>query len=193
MLLVALFESWLHPLAIMFSLPVSLIGAFTGLWLTGNTFNIFSMIGMIMLAGLAAKNAILLVDFTNTLRGRGMARREAIETAGPTRLRPIIMTTATIIFAMLPLAAKLEEGAESRAPMAVVVMGGVISSTFLTLVFVPVMYSYFDDLQALFARRGVKGPRIPGRRHEEPVPVPVHAEPRVAVGGMAGGEGGEGV
>jgi HAE1 family hydrophobic/amphiphilic exporter-1 len=176
MLLVALFESWLHPLAIMFSLPVSLIGAFTALMVTGNTFNIFSMIGMIMLMGLAAKNAILLVDFTNTLRGRGLARREAIETAGPTRLRPILMTTCTILFAMLPLAAKLEEGAESRAPMAVVVMGGVISSTFLTLVFVPVMYTYLDDLQAFFSRRGVRAPRLPGRgRPAEPLPVPALA------------------
>ncbi|HZQ99323.1 MAG TPA: efflux RND transporter permease subunit [Chloroflexota bacterium] len=176
MLLVALFESWLHPLAIMFSLPVSLIGAFTALIVTGNTFNIFSMIGMIMLMGLAAKNAILLVDFTNTLRGRGLARREAIETAGPTRLRPILMTTCTILFAMLPLAAKLEEGAESRAPMAVVVMGGVISSTFLTLVFVPVMYTYLDDLQAFFSRRGVRAPRLPRRgRPGEPLPVPALA------------------
>jgi HAE1 family hydrophobic/amphiphilic exporter-1 len=142
-----------------------------------------------MLMGLAAKNAILLVDFTNTLRGRGLSRREAIETAGPTRLRPILMTTATIVFAMLPLAAKLEEGAESRAPMAVVVVGGVLSSTFLTLVFVPVMYTYLDDLQSYFGRRGMRGPRIPGRgRREEPepVPVPAHAEPRVAVGGATG-------
>jgi HAE1 family hydrophobic/amphiphilic exporter-1 len=191
MLLVALYESWLHPLAIMFSLPVSLIGAFVGLILTGNTFNIFSMIGMIMLMGLAAKNAILLVDFTNTLRGRGLDRREAIETAGPTRLRPILMTTCTIVFAMLPLAARLEEGAESRAPMAVVVMGGVISSTFLTLVFVPVMYTYLDDLQTFFGRRGIRGPRLPGRRTPEQVPAAVgtnghtSAEPRVPI---AGGE-----
>jgi HAE1 family hydrophobic/amphiphilic exporter-1 len=194
MLLVALYESWLHPLAIMFALPVSLIGAFVGLYVTGNTFNIFSMIGMIMLMGLAAKNAILLVDFTNTLRGRGLDRREAIETAGPTRLRPILMTTATIVFAMMPLAAKLEEGAESRAPMAVVVVGGVLSSTFLTLVFVPVVYTYLDDLQTFFGRRGIRGPRLPGRRQPEPVPVPAVAsanghdgrvtpEPRVPVSG----------
>ncbi len=163
MLLVALYESWLHPLAIMFALPVSLIGAFGGLWVTGNTFNIFSMIGMIMLMGLVAKNAILLIDYTNTLRARGMPRREALEDAGPTRLRPILMTTATILFAMLPLAAKLEEGSESRAPLAVVVMGGVISSTLLTLVFVPVMYTYLDDLQEFFYKRGARGPRLPGR------------------------------
>jgi HAE1 family hydrophobic/amphiphilic exporter-1 len=88
---------------------------------------------------------------------------------------------------MMPLAAKLEEGAESRAPMAVVVIGGVISSTFLTLVFVPVMYTYLDDLQTAFGRRGIKTPRLPGRgRKGEPEPEPVPAEPRVAVGGATG-------
>ncbi len=147
MLLVALFESWLYPLAIMLALPVSLIGAFGGLVLTGNTLNVFSMIGMIMLMGLVAKNAILLVDYTNTLRSRGMERKEALMESGRTRLRPILMTTSTIICAMIPLALKLEPGAESRSPMAVVVIGGVISSTLLTLVLVPTVYSYFDDLQ----------------------------------------------
>jgi HAE1 family hydrophobic/amphiphilic exporter-1 len=169
MLLVALYESWLHPLAIMFSLPVSLIGAFGGLFITGNTFNLFSMLGMVMLMGLAAKNAILLVDFINTLRRRGLSRREAIEQAGPTRLRPIMMTTATIVFAMLPLAAKLEAGAEARAPLAVVVIGGVLSSTLLTLVFVPVMYTYLDDMQAFFARRR----RVPVVAQPEPAPAAV--------------------
>ncbi len=147
MLLVALFESWLYPLAIMLALPVSLIGAFGGLVLTGNTLNVFSMIGMIMLMGLVAKNAILLVDYTNTLRSRGMERREALLEAGRTRLRPILMTTSTIITAMIPLALKLESGAESRSPMAVVVIGGVISSTLLTLVLIPTVYTYLDDLQ----------------------------------------------
>ncbi len=157
MLLVALYESWLHPLAIMFSLPVAMVGAFGALLLTGNTFNLFSMIGIIMLMGIVAKNAILLVDFTNTLRARGLARNAAIMEAGPTRLRPIVMTTATIVFAMFPLALKLEEGAESRAPMAIVLIGGVLTSTLLTLVLVPVMYTYLDDLGRLpaFARARV--------------------------------------
>jgi hydrophobic/amphiphilic exporter-1 (mainly G- bacteria), HAE1 family len=145
MLMVALYESWLTPFAIMFSLPVALVGAFGGLFLTGNTFNIFSMIGMIMLMGLVGKNAILLIDFTDTLRKRGLARREAILEAGYTRLRPILMTTCTIVFAMLPLALKLEEGGESRAPLAVVIIGGVISSTLLTLVLVPAVYTILDD------------------------------------------------
>jgi HAE1 family hydrophobic/amphiphilic exporter-1 len=152
MLMVALYESWLTPLAIMFSLPVALVGAFLGLYLTGNTFNIFSMIGMIMLMGLVGKNAILLVDFTDTLRKRGLARTEAILEAGYTRLRPILMTTCTVVFAMLPLALKLEEGGESRAPMAVVLIGGVISSTLLTLLLVPAVYTILDDGKLLVER-----------------------------------------
>ena len=155
MLLVALYESWLYPLAIMFSLPVALTGAFGALLLTGNTFNLFSMIGMIMLMGLVAKNAILLVDYTNTLRARGLARNEAMLEAGPTRLRPIVMTTCTMVFSMIPLALKMEEGAESRAPMAVVLIGGLVTSTLLTLVLVPVMYTYLDDSAA--------SPRWPAR------------------------------
>jgi len=145
MLMVALYESLLTALAIMFSLPVALVGAFLGLYLTGNTFNIFSLIGMIMLMGLVGKNAILLVDFTDMLRRQGVPRTEAILQAGYTRLRPIIMTSATVLFAMLPLALKLQDGGESRAPLAVVIMGGVMSSTLLTLVLVPAVYTILDD------------------------------------------------
>jgi HAE1 family hydrophobic/amphiphilic exporter-1 len=159
MLLVALFESWLYPLAIMFSLPVALTGAFGALLMTQNTFNLFSMIGMIMLMGLVAKNAILLVDYTNTLRRGGLARNLAIQEAGPTRLRPILMTTATMVFSMIPMALKMEEGAESRAPMAVVLIGGLATSTLLTLVLVPVMYTYLDDLSLLPAFARARVPR----------------------------------
>src|SRR5581483_165817 len=120
----------------------------------GDTINIFSMIGMIMLVGLVAKNAILLVDYTNTLRRRGMSRHDALLEAGPTRLRPIMMTTMTLVFAMIPLALKLGAGAESRSPMAVVVLGGMITSTLLTLVLVPCAYSYLDDFQNLILRSG---------------------------------------
>ncbi|MCC7367874.1 MAG: efflux RND transporter permease subunit [Chloroflexi bacterium] len=159
MLMVALYESLLTPLAIMFSLPVALVGAFLGLYLTGNTFNIFSLIGTIMLMGLVGKNAILLVDFTDLLRREGMPRNEAILQAGYTRLRPIVMTSATVLFAMLPLALKLQDGGESRAPLAVVIMGGVLSSTLLTLVLVPAVYTILDDaktaLEALFGRLGL--------------------------------------
>jgi hydrophobic/amphiphilic exporter-1 (mainly G- bacteria), HAE1 family len=170
MLMVALYESWLTPFAIMFSLPVALVGAFGGLFLTGNTFNIFSMIGMIMLMGLVGKNAILLIDFTDTLRRRGLGRREAILEAGYTRLRPILMTTCTIVFAMLPLAMKLEEGGESRAPLAVVIIGGVISSTLLTLVLVPAVYTILDDAkEGVIRLRGRLARRVPG---PEPVTAP---------------------
>ncbi|HLB12399.1 MAG TPA: efflux RND transporter permease subunit, partial [Dehalococcoidia bacterium] len=158
MLMVALYESLLYPLVIMFSLPASLVGAFSGLALTGQTVNIASMIGLIMLMGLVAKNAILLVDYTNTLRGRGRGRNEALLEAGPTRLRPILMTTAAMVMAMFPVAYQIGHGAETRSPMAVVVIGGLISSTLLTLVLVPVMYTFMDDIQRflgrLFGRRG---------------------------------------
>jgi HAE1 family hydrophobic/amphiphilic exporter-1 len=162
MLMVALYESWLTPFAIMFSLPVALVGAFLGLYVTGNTFNIFSLIGMIMLMGLVGKNAILLIDFVTNLRREGMERTAAILESGYIRLRPIMMTTCTVIFAMLPLALKLEEGGESRAPLAVVIIGGVISSTLLTLVLVPSVYTILDDakvaVESIGARlRGRKG------------------------------------
>ena len=146
--MVSLFESYIHPFTIMFSLPVALVGAFAGLALAGTTLNMFSMIGIIMLMGLVTKNAILLVDFTNTLRARGLAMREALLEAGKTRLRPIVMTTATMVFGMMPLALALGAGAEMRQGMAVVVIGGLISSTLLTLVLVPVIYTYVDAAKA---------------------------------------------
>jgi HAE1 family hydrophobic/amphiphilic exporter-1 len=149
MLLAALYESLRQPLAIMFSVPLALVGALVGLQITGNTLNLFSMIAMILLMGLVAKNAILLVDYTNTLRQRGLARREAIIEAGATRLRPILMTSSTIVCAMIPLALKLEAGAESRSPIAVAVIGGVLSSLALTLVVVPVVYTVLDDIGGL--------------------------------------------
>jgi HAE1 family hydrophobic/amphiphilic exporter-1 len=131
-----------------------------GLYLTGNTFNVFSLIGMVMLMGLVGKNAILLVDFVDTLRERGLSRTEAILEAARTRLRPILMTTATVVFGMFPLTLKLEEGAETRAPMAVVILGGVLSSTLLTLVLVPAVYTILDDAKVLVGRlvRRLAGP-----------------------------------
>jgi len=147
MLMVALYNSLTHPLVIMCSLPVASVGAFLALYVTGATLNIMSMVGIIMLTGLVAKNAILLVDYTNTLRKRGMERRDAILEAGPVRLRPIIMTTAAMVFAMLPLALSLGEGSETRSPMAIVVIGGLLTSTVLTLFVVPAGYTLMDDLQ----------------------------------------------
>jgi HAE1 family hydrophobic/amphiphilic exporter-1 len=144
MILAAQFDSMVHPLTIMLSLPFSVVGAFGGLFLGRMTLNIFSMIGFIMLMGLVTKNAILLVDFTNHLRAQGRSTRDALLEAGPIRLRPILMTTFAMIFGMLPVALALGEGGETRAPMAVAVMGGLATSTLLTLVVVPVVYTFAD-------------------------------------------------
>jgi HAE1 family hydrophobic/amphiphilic exporter-1 len=147
MVLASQFESFIHPFTIMLSLPLSIIGALGALVLTGMTLSIFTMIGIIMLMGLVTKNGILLVDFTNTLRERDkMERNAAVLKAGPIRLRPILMTTFAMIFGMLPIALGTGAGAESRAPMAVAVIGGLTTSTLLTLVVVPVVYTLLDDL-----------------------------------------------
>jgi HAE1 family hydrophobic/amphiphilic exporter-1 len=146
LILAAQFESFIDPLAIMFSLPLSIVGMAGMLFFTRGTINMMSLIGLIMLMGLVTKNAILLVDFTKTLRSRGISRREALITAGRTRLRPILMTTLAMIFGMLPLALALGQGAEMRAPMARAVIGGLITSTLLTLLVVPVVYTVLDDL-----------------------------------------------
>jgi HAE1 family hydrophobic/amphiphilic exporter-1 len=147
MLMAALYESYLYPLIVLFSLPLAMIGAFGGLWATGKTLNIFSLIGIIMLTGIVSKNAILLVDYTNTLRKEGKSVREALLASGPVRLRPILMTSATLICAMLPLAIGAGPGGEARSPLAVVMIGGMITSTLLTLLFVPALYAGFSDLQ----------------------------------------------
>ena len=148
LILAAQFESFVDPLAIMLSLPLSIVGMAGTLWLTGDTINIMSLIGLIMLMGLVTKNAILLIDYTKVLRHRGMDRREALITAGRTRLRPILMTTTAMIFGMLPLFFAIGEGAEFRAPMARAVVGGLITSTMLTLIVVPVVYTILDDITA---------------------------------------------
>ncbi len=146
LILASQFGSFTHPLAIMLSLPLSLIGVVGMLLLTGDTLNIMSMIGLILLMGLVTKNAILLIDHTNRLRRAGTARDEALGKAGNTRLRPIVMTTLAMIFGMLPLALQIGAGSEIRAPMARAVIGGLITSTLLTLLAVPVVYSLLDDL-----------------------------------------------
>ncbi|HEY6008706.1 MAG TPA: efflux RND transporter permease subunit, partial [Geobacteraceae bacterium] len=156
LILAAQFESFIDPLAIMLSLPLSLVGMAGMLRITGDTINIMSLIGLIMLMGLVTKNAILLVDYAKVLiREHGMERREALITAGRTRLRPIIMTTAAMVFGMLPLALALGAGAEMRAPMARAVIGGLITSTLLTLIVVPVVYSLLDDFGRWVHRRWV--------------------------------------
>ncbi len=146
LILASLFGSFLQPLAIMLALPLSFIGVAIALKATGGSMNVMTMIGIIMLMGLVTKNGILLVDFTNQLRTEGMERVASLLSAGRIRLRPIIMTTVAMIFGMLPLALALGAGAEARAPMARAVIGGLITSTLLTLFVVPVMYTYLDDL-----------------------------------------------
>jgi HAE1 family hydrophobic/amphiphilic exporter-1 len=153
MILASQFGSFLHPLAIMTSLPLSLIGVFLGLMIARSTLNMFSIIGIIMLMGLVTKNAILLVDFVEQAQKRGVARAQAIIDAGRTRLRPIMMTTCAMVCGMMPLALGLGEGGEQRAPMAHAVIGGVIASTLLTLVVVPVVYTYLDDFSAWLRRK----------------------------------------
>ncbi len=153
LILAAQFESFVDPLAIMLSLPLSIVGMAAMLRLTGDTLNVMAIIGLIMLMGLVTKNAILLVDFTKVLRRRGLDRRQAVIQAGRTRLRPIVMTTSAMIFGMLPLALGLGAGGEMRAPMARAVIGGLITSTLLTLVVVPVVYTLLDDLGSWLLRR----------------------------------------
>jgi HAE1 family hydrophobic/amphiphilic exporter-1 len=168
MLLAALYESMILPFATMFALPVAVVGAFIALAITHNTLNLLSMIGMIVLMGLVGKNGILVVDYTNTLRHEGLTRGDALRRAGPTRLRPILMTTMALIFGLFPLAAQLEEGSELYAGMATVMIGGMISSTLLSLLVVPCMYTYFDDLQAVVKRLwGWRPSRLLRRRGAE--------------------------
>ncbi len=152
MILASQFKSFLQPLALMSSLPLTLIGVVLALLLFGSTLNMFSIIGVVMLMGLVTKNAILLVDFAIRSREAGMERSAALLHAAHVRLRPILMTTLAMVFGMVPLAFALTEGSEQRAPMGQAVIGGVITSSLLTLVVVPVVYCYLDDL-ANWARR----------------------------------------
>jgi HAE1 family hydrophobic/amphiphilic exporter-1 len=159
LILASQFESFTQPFAIMLSLPLSLVGVLLALLITGSTLNIMSMIGVIMLMGLVTKNAILLVDNANERRAAGVDRLTALIEAGAVRLRPILMTTLAMIFGMLPVAAAMGEGGAFRAPMARAVIGGLITSTLLTLVVVPVAYTYFDDFGSWIKRRVVSPER----------------------------------
>ena len=185
MLLVALYESWFHPVVIILGVPLGIVGSLLALYASGNTLNIFSIIGLIMAVGLVAKTGILLVDYTNTLRRRGMERTAALAEAARVRLRPILMTTATMCMGMIPLALKLEPGAESRSPMAVVVIGGLLSSTLLATLVTPSLYTLIDDLQTqVFRVVGIQP--IPRERHavgETPVPAPQPAAAAAAANG----------
>ncbi len=145
MLMAALFNNMLYPLSVMLTLPQALVGALAALLITGTAFSLITAIGVIMLNGIATKNAILMVDYTNTLRARGYKRLDAILEAAPTRLRPVLMTSFAIVFATLPTAAAIGRGAGFRQPLGITVVGGVIVSTFLTLLVIPSVYLLFDD------------------------------------------------
>jgi HAE1 family hydrophobic/amphiphilic exporter-1 len=166
LILASQFGSFLQPIAIMMSLPMSLIGVFLGLLIAGTTLNIFSAIGFIMLMGLVTKNAILLVDFFNQSRARGTPVNEALLEAGSIRLRPILMTTLAMVFGMMPLALGLGEGASQRAPMAHAVIGGLISSTLLTLVVVPVVLVYIDRIGTWSRKRFSRSADEMARAHK---------------------------
>jgi HAE1 family hydrophobic/amphiphilic exporter-1 len=146
MLLASQFESFIYPLVVLMSVPLCSIGVLIALFLTGRAFGLTAFIGLLMLIGIVVKNGILLVDYTNQLRGRGMGRDEAILTAAPTRLRPILMTSCAAVLGMLPLALALAKGSETQAPLATAVIGGLCTSTGLTLFVVPCVYTMFDDL-----------------------------------------------
>ena len=161
MILASQFGSFMQPLAIMASLPLALIGVVVALLAWRSTLNLFSIIGFIMLMGLVTKNAILLIDFANQSRAQGMERAQALLRAAEIRLRPILMTTLAMIFGMIPLAVGSGEGSEQRAPMAHAVIGGVIASTLLTLIVVPVLYTLLDDMTGWIGRKRARPPAKP--------------------------------
>ncbi|MBT8050322.1 MAG: efflux RND transporter permease subunit [Gammaproteobacteria bacterium] len=153
MVLASQFNSFVQPLVIMVAQPLAIIGGVGALWLTGNTLNIYSMIGLVLLVGLVAKNSILLVDLTNQMRREGQCIDEALLSACPVRMRPVLMTSATIILALAPAATGLGAGADTNGPLAIAVIGGLVSSTLLTLVVVPALYSLVEHRVQRFAQR----------------------------------------
>jgi hydrophobic/amphiphilic exporter-1 (mainly G- bacteria), HAE1 family len=156
-IMVALYDSFIYPLVVMFSIPLSVIGALLALALTNNSLNIFTILGLIMLIGLVAKNAIILVDFTNQMKAEGNSTRQALIHANHARLRPILMTTIAMVIGMLPIALASSAGAEWKNGLAWVIIGGLISSLFLTLIIVPVVYQVADNILHRFGfdKKGV--------------------------------------
>lgn len=155
MLLASQFESFITPLVVLSTVPLCVVGVVLALFLSDRAFGLTAFVGLLMLIGIVVKNGILLVDYTNQLRATGMGRDEALLRAAPTRLRPILMTSIAAVFGMLPLALSLGAASQLQAPLATVVIGGLLTSTILTLVVVPVVYTLFDDL----GRRFRKDPR----------------------------------
>jgi HAE1 family hydrophobic/amphiphilic exporter-1 len=171
MVLAILYESWLQPILILTALPLASVGAFLGLLMFHLTLSVPAFIGLIALFGLVGKNAILLVDRANDLRRAGLDRAVALEQAGAHRLRPILMTSAVLILSMLPVALKLGDGGEMRAPLGAVLVGGMATSTFLSLVYVPVAYTYFDSFGSLLGRMFSFKPRLPFPRRRSEAPI----------------------
>ncbi len=168
MLLASQFNSFIHPLTIMLSAPLSFIGAFASIWILGMSLDLMAQIAFLMLMGVVMKNSILLVDYTNTLRDGGMGLYEAVTQAGPTRLRPVLMTAVATVFGMLPVALSSGDGSEWRNPMGVISIGGLVTSTLLTLLVVPVVYTLFDD-----AERWLR--RLVSRARPVQAPAPANA------------------
>ena len=156
MVLASQFNSFIQPFIIMVAQPLAIIGGVFALWATGHTLNMFSMIGLVLLMGLVAKNSILLVDLTNQRRADGKSIERSLKEACPIRLRPILMTSLTIILAMMPAAFGVGAGSDTNAPMAVAVIGGMISSTLLSLVVVPAVYSL---IEGALERRSTRTPQ----------------------------------
>lgn len=175
MLMASLFDNLLYPLIIMLAQPQALAGALLALIITNTAFDIVGFIGIIMLVGLVGKNAILLVDYTNTLRARGMNRLEALKESGPTRLRPIAMTTLAMVLAMLPIALALGRGSEFRASLGIIVIGGLILSTLLTLLVIPCTYTIIDDMSMWLSQRVLRR-RAAAQPSPEAIPVPASGE-----------------
>jgi len=153
MILASQFNSFVHPFTIMLSAPLSFLGAFAAIRLLGYSLDVMGQIAFLMLMGIVMKNGILLVDYTNTLRARGLPLRDAVLEAGPTRMRPVLMTAVSTIFGMLPLAFGRGDGSEWRAPMGIVSIGGLAASTLLTLLVVPVVYTLVDEAGTWLAAR----------------------------------------
>jgi HAE1 family hydrophobic/amphiphilic exporter-1 len=176
LILVLQFGSFMDPLAILISLPLSLVGVMLSLSIAHQTINIMSMIGIILLAGIVAKNAILLIDFAKWAREKaGMPLREALIEAGAIRLRPILMTTFALIAGMIPVALGRGEGAQFRQPLGVAVIGGVITSTLLTLLVIPTFYEIMDGWRAAFSRLFGRTPSQKTAEHRIPIGGPASA------------------
>ena len=160
-MLASLYDNLLYPLIIQMAQPQAMVGALMAIMLTDKNLNIVGFVGIITLVGLVGKNAILLVDYTNTLRSRGHTRHDALVEAGPTRLRPIMMTTLALILAMMPIALSLGRGSEFRNTIGITILGGMTLSTLLTLLVIPCSYTIMDDMSLFFSRLMHHAPAAP--------------------------------